>query len=134
MKMNIFNNRTYDIIDDIKIKLSSGNRTKIESFEMMAGKYKLNCSYHNKSMKQITLFLPQYASQLFSMEPVIRKGNVNYLKLIMTSDDLSHPLDINSKKLKLYDNGLYISPNDNITVHTASFFDKVVGFLFLLDK
>ena len=42
MKMNIFNNRTYDIIDDIKIKLSSGNRTKTESFEVMAGKYKLN--------------------------------------------------------------------------------------------
>lgn len=134
MKMNIFNNRMYDIIDETIIKLSSGNRTKKESFDMMSGKYKLNCSYSGNSLRQITLFLPPYASQLYSMAPVLRKGNVNFLKLILTSDDLKHPLDANSKKLKLYDNGLLINPNNNITVHTASFFDKVVGFLFLLDK
>ena len=131
LKTEMFNNKKYDIIDDVIIQTKLKNKiyTKKLSFNMMEGKFKIVASYKSRKMLNISLFLPEYISQLYSYEPVIEENNLDYIKLVLTSSDLKHPLNLKNNKLELFDNGFTIR-NEKIRIHPAYFFDKVVGFFF----
>lgn len=131
LKTEMFNNKKYDIIDDVIIQTKLKNKiyTKKLSFNMMEGKFKIVASYKSRKMLNISLFLPEYISQLYSYEPVIEENNLDYIKLVLTSSDLKHPLNLKNNKIELFDNGFAIR-NEKIRIHPAYFFDKVVGFFF----
>lgn len=130
MKTNIFN-RKYEIIDDVTIQLKSNNKnhSKKSQFKMIEGKFKLLATYEGKKIENITLYLPEYASQMYSYESAMIDNDVDYVKCILSSNDLRHPLNEKTKHIELYDNGFLIK-NHFIDIHPAYFFDKAVGFLF----
>jgi hypothetical protein len=132
MKTNIFN-RQYEIIDDVTIQLKSNKvqHSKKQQFEMVEGKFKLLASYEGKTLENITLYHPGYVSQMFSYESAIVDNDVDFVKCILTSNDLRHPLNEKTKKLELFDNG-FIIKNHYVDIHPAYFFGKAVGFLFRL--
>ena len=132
MKTNIFN-RKYEIIDDVTIQLKSNNKnhSKKSQFEMIEGKFKLLATYDGKKIENVTLYLPEYASQMYSYESAMIDNDVDYVKCILSSNDLRHPLNEKTKHIELFDNGFLIT-NHYIDIHPAYFFDKSVGFLFNL--
>ena len=132
MKTNIFN-RQYEIIDDVTIQLKSNNKnhSKKTQYEMKEGKFKLLVTYENKRIENVTLYHPEYASQMYAYESSMIDNDVEYVKCILTSNDLRHPLNEKNKHIELFDNG-FIIKNHFIDIHPAYFFDKTVGFLFNL--
>lgn len=133
MKTNIFNHN-YDIIDDITIQIKTTARKSLakQVFEPIAGKYKLMATYNGRKLENISLFLPSFASQMYSYESVsnVTEG-IDTIKCILTSNNLRHPLNEKIKQVELYDNGILIK-NNYVDIHPAYFFGKTVGFLFNL--
>lgn len=131
LKTEMFNNKKYDIIDDVTIKVKStkNSYSKKNTFEMMEGKFRIIASYQSRKIDNITLFLPEYISQMYAYEPIIEEKNLDYVKVLLSSTELKHPLNIKNKNLELFDNGFSIK-NDYIKIHPAYFFDRVVGFFF----
>ena len=133
MKTNIFNH-DYDIIDDITIQIKTTKRKSLakQVFEPIAGKYKLMATYNGRKLENISLFLPSFASQMYSYESVSNiTDGIDNIKCILTSNDLRHPLNEKIKQVELYDNGILIK-NNYVDIHPAYFFGKTVGFLFNL--
>ena len=62
-------------------------------------------------------------------EPIVEENKLDYVKVLLSSNDLRHPLNIKNKNLELFDNGFSLK-NDYIKIHPAYFFDRVVGFFF----
>lgn len=133
LQASMFNDKKYDIIDDVLIKVKSTKKTYAQNniFPVIEGKYRIVASYYHKKLENVVLFLPEYASQMYSADTTIEEPNMDYAKIILTSNNLKHPLNIKNKNLELFDNGFVIR-NNYIKIHPAYFFDKVVGFYFNL--
>ena len=135
LKTDMFNNKKYDIIDDVLIKVKSTKNlhAKKSTFSMMEGKFRLYASYKSKKIESVTLFLPEYVSQMYAFEPFVEENNIEYVKVILTSNELKHPINIKNKNLELFDNGFELK-NDYMKIHPAYFFDRVVGFFFSFEN
>ena len=133
LQTTMFNEKKYDIIDDVLIKVKSSKKTYAQNnlFPVIEGNYRIIATYHRKNLESVVLFLPEFASQMYSADTVIEEPNLDYAKIILTSNNLKHPLNIKNKNLELFDNGFEIK-NNYIKIHPAYFFDKVVGFYFNL--
>ena len=131
LKTEMFNNKKYDIIDDVIIQTKTKNKiySKKCTFNMMEGRFRIVASYKSRKMQNVSLFLPEYISQLYSYEPIIEENNLDYIKLVLTSSDLKYPLNLKNNIIELFDNGFAIR-HDKIKVHPSYFFDKVVGLFF----
>lgn len=129
LKTEMFNNKKYEIIDDLTIKIKSKSNmfSNKQSFKMMEGKFRIIASYKLNTLKNITLFLPEYISQMYSSNYVLEENNLEYAKIILTSSDLKHPINIKNKNFELFDNG-FILTTKNVKIYPSYFFDKVVGF------
>lgn len=134
LKTEMFNNKKYEIIDNVIIqtKIKNKKMPKKTLIEMMEGKFRIVASYKSSKMENITLFLPEYVSQLYSYEPIIEEDNLDYMKFVLTSSDLKYPINIKNNKIDLFDNGFAIR-NSKLKIHPAYFFDKIVGLLFNLN-
>lgn len=134
LKAKICNNVHYDIIDDVSIILSQhSNFNPIKTIvHLEEGRYSITASYFKSRLENISLFLPEYSSQMYSPNTILSEYNLKNTQLLLTSNKLTCPLGLKNKYMELFDNGFFIRTS-NVSIHPAYFFNKIIGLLFNIE-
>lgn len=130
-KTNMCNNKKYEINDEILIKIKSLNKfhNKNIKLNLMSGSYKIAATYKINKLKNVTLFLPSFISQMYSPNIIAEGFDFEELKFILSSKRLNHPINIKNNFLELFDNGFSIK-NKNIKIFPSYFFNQITGLFF----
>lgn len=131
MNIETFNNKKYNIENNLilKIKNITTNRPKLYKFDAEDGFFNFQVNVSSK-FKDISLYRPDFVSQIYSSNPIITENNLDYIQIITSSNNLKNKLNKVKYDCELFDNGILIK-RKNAKIHLAYFLNKVVGLSVL---
>jgi hypothetical protein len=130
-KTEIICNKEYEIEGQITIKSPSITRAypDLHTFDMLKGTYRLIATYKNSSLKEITLFLPEYISYSFSNSTRIQSSKLMYTDVLISTDRIKKPVEYETRELSIHPDGFTITKSE-LYIYPTYHFDKVVGIYF----